>query len=1173
MPIVPRAIRYAAPARAYHSCRYSPNKNLPHFLNRYRIATIAAFAAALSLPMGSAFAQVGTCTPALGEAYLDVNNVRARIFNNGNLFWRGSPHVYEVPKGGGASAIFTTGIWIGGYVGEELRVSMGRYDNNHFWPGPLDEAGTPPVDCSVFDRLYKISLTDIREYEATGVTTEDLRDWPTGLGAPTYAPPGNGEDDDRDGTIDEEGERLSPLDLPLWERVDRVIDLEGGERPAIVGDQAVWWIMNDRGNEHTRPETLPVGLEVHATAYAFNVAGDIGNATFYRYDFFYRGSTPLRDAYMAIYADPDLGNYQDDWIASDTTLGMGIVWNSDNKDEGPDGYGAPAPALGYDIVQGPIVPSPGDTANVGGTRVPGFRNLRMGSFATYRSLPAYPRTALDHYYYMQGRWNDGHCITDGGNGRDFSDECTSFFFPGDMGYSDDECQYWSECNSDGDGTNIEASDRHFIMGTGPFTMDPGDSQQLVFGIVWARGRDNFDSAQKVKQAGRLAQTLHDANYEMPSPPSVLNVTATPMDRQVILEWSNDPASNNFLEGYRVTNPFAPFDNNEYAFEGYEVIQYEDELDQVGRTIAVYDVANGVQRVVDTPPGQLRQVTATGMDRGVQTHHTVSGLTNYKTYHFGVRAYAYNDASTPKVLRSPVTRIEILPTRPMSVISDLALTSLRDNTAPDFAFERHGIGDGVVTAKIVNPATLHDATYSVEFYAIEGIGRAWAPEGRDVRDPRIKPMHAKQRRAEGITFDIIRDGEVVFDGTASGRPVPLRPDVARVDGLTFSVRDVEPGFRGFLVTANASGALDPPESAVLGGLGFPDPEDLGGGTIGRQQATASVRWSINAGGSDSGVYGSIDGTDSFLGRVLRLGDNLNALGVKDYEIRFSQRCANGMNGTLQPTDCFALRPFGQPGPRVIEVPFELWDAGIKTPNDPSDDVRLVPAICDTALCGGGRMDGAFDIGGDHPASDGADDPLSDWVYFYRTEDISPGESGYAAYWNDGGSLEEALARIVLVLEDGGTEPPYVQAWPEVGTIIRIETAKPIQPGDVFTASTVGYGVQAPDLATSRQRLQDIGIVPNPYAGASSYEVKKFADEVRFTNLPDVAIIRVFTLNGTLIKTIRKNSPGLATISWDLTTDRNLPIGSGLYLIHVEVPGVGETALKFAAVKKHVQLDVY
>ena len=99
------------------------------------------------------------------------------------------------------------------------------------------------------------------------------------------------------------------------------------------------------------------------------------------------------------------------------------------------------------------------------------------------------------------------------------------------------------------------------------------------------------------------------------------------------------------------------------------------------------------------------------------------------------------------------------------------------------------------------------------------------------------------------------------------------------------------------------------------------------------------------------------------------------------------------------------------------------------------------------------------------------------------------------------------------------------------------------------------------------------MPNPYKGASAYEVGQFTDEVRFTNLPDVATIRVFTLNGTLIKTINKQSPGVATIPWNLTTDQNLPIASGMYLIHVEVPGVGSHTIKFGVVRKRVQLNVY
>ena len=108
-------------------------------------------------------AQVGNCTPALGEAFLDINNVRARILNNGGLFWRGDPFVYEVPKGGGANAIFTSGIWIGGFVGGNLRAAAARYGSYQFWGGPLDDNGNPPADCAEFDRLYKVSRSDMAD--------------------------------------------------------------------------------------------------------------------------------------------------------------------------------------------------------------------------------------------------------------------------------------------------------------------------------------------------------------------------------------------------------------------------------------------------------------------------------------------------------------------------------------------------------------------------------------------------------------------------------------------------------------------------------------------------------------------------------------------------------------------------------------------------------------------------------------------------------------------------------------------------------------------------------------------------------------------------------------------------------------------------------------------------
>ena len=461
-------------------------------------------------------AQVGNCTPALGEAYLDINNVRARILNNGNLFWRGHPSVYEVPQGGGANAIFTSGIWIGGLVGGELRVAAARYSNYQFWAGPLDDNGNPPADCAEFDRLYKVSRRDIVEYEAAGVTTPDLRDWPTGLGAPTLAPRDNGIDDDDDGETDEVGEQIKVLGQPLVQRINRVIDLAGGERPAILGHQAVWWIMNDRGNEHlsSGSDTEPIGLEVHAMAFAFDTSGDIDNTTFYKYNFFYKGTEPFTDAYIGLFSDPDLGNFDDDWVGSDTTLGMGFVYNSDNFDEGGSGYGESPPALGYDLLQGPIVPSPGDSAFFDGQRIPDFRNLKMSHFLFYNGGGGVTEVgATEVYNYLQGRWWDGQQITFGGAGRDFSGIPADFMFPGDPV----TCAFWSECNSDDQGTSIGPADRRFVMSSGPFTINPGDFQQIVFGIVWALGEDNLNSVASLRQAVALAQLVFEAGFNVAVP--------------------------------------------------------------------------------------------------------------------------------------------------------------------------------------------------------------------------------------------------------------------------------------------------------------------------------------------------------------------------------------------------------------------------------------------------------------------------------------------------------------------------------------------------------------------------------------------------------------------------------------------------------------------------------
>jgi len=93
------------------------------------------------------------------------------------------------------------------------------------------------------------------------------------------------------------------------------------------------------------------------------------------------------------------------------------------------------------------------------------------------------------------------------------------------------------------------------------------------------------------------------------------------------------------------------------------------------------------------------------------------------------------------------------------------------------------------------------------------------------------------------------------------------------------------------------------------------------------------------------------------------------------------------------------------------------------------------------------------------------------------------------------------------------------------------------------------------------LQDINIVPNPYYGYSNYEHTALENYVRIVNLPTNCKISIYTVNGTLIRTLTHGTDATSFVEWDLKNHANIPIASGVYIIHVNAPGYGERTLKF------------
>ncbi len=440
---------------------------------------------------------VGTCALGEAEADLDVNNVRARLYNAGNLFWRGQGNVYTVPKWGEAEALFTSGLWVGGYVNGELRFAGARFADYEYWPGPLDADGNPPPDCAAFDRIYRVSRADLERYEQTGQATDDLRAWPGHLGAPVK---------DGDGLADN-------------------YDLAGGDRPRLYGDQTAWWVMNDAGGVKTTP---PMGLEVQGTAYAVQSSDALANTTFYRYRLLYKGRAPLENAYFGLWVDPDLGNAGDDFVGSDTLRQMGFVYNGADFDLGFDGYGDRPPALGYVILQGPLVDREGADNDRDGTIDETGERLGMTTFSCIRKGTLEARDAAGYYACLQGRWPDGTPLTVGGTGLGGT-ETTRYLFPAMPP------AFWSEENVGTSDFINYPGDRRFVIGVGPFVMQPGDEQEIVFAIVWSQGLTRLHSVTQLREDADLAHAFFAGTYTpfVAPAPSAVPVPTAPAPEAVV----------------------------------------------------------------------------------------------------------------------------------------------------------------------------------------------------------------------------------------------------------------------------------------------------------------------------------------------------------------------------------------------------------------------------------------------------------------------------------------------------------------------------------------------------------------------------------------------------------------------------------------------------------------
>ncbi len=112
-----------------------------------------------------------------------------------------------------------------------------------------------------------------------------------------------------------------------------------------------------------------------------------------------------------------------------------------------------------------------------------------------------------------------------------------------------------------------------------------------------------------------------------------------------------------------------------------------------------------------------------------------------------------------------------------------------------------------------------------------------------------------------------------------------------------------------------------------------------------------------------------------------------------------------------------------------------------------------------------------------------------------------------------------------------------------------------------------------VTSDNSRLVDardmINVVPNPYYAFSEYEGTRLDTRVKITNLPEKCTVTIYSVNGKLIRTYKKDSE-ITSLDWDLNNHKGIPVAGGVYLIHVDIPGVGEKILKFFGGMRQIDL---
>ena len=142
----------------------------------------------------------------------------------------------------------------------------------------------------------------------------------------------------------------------------------------------------------------------------------------------------------------------------------------------------------------------------------------------------------------------------------------------------------------------------------------------------------------------------------------------------------------------------------------------------------------------------------------------------------------------------------------------------------------------------------------------------------------------------------------------------------------------------------------------------------------------------------------------------------------------------------------------------------------------------------------------------------------------------------------------------------------------GDKLSFQYDNPIQLGvDKFTFSTTAPVLG--DAEAAKEAAKKINVFPNPYYAYNALSTNPYDNYVSFTHLPVKATIRIFNLAGVLVRKLEKDDTS-QFMQWNLANEANLPVASGMYIVHIDLPDLDmEKVLKLMIIQDRQILEYY